>query len=85
MRTEEIVSPMLAPESVLGILSCAVGIAAVVFRANIANIIVWEQNRFWGFRLGKQGITISEVVLVVWGIAFAVFGVLMLLGVVKLK
>ena len=72
-------------EFVLGVLSCAVGIAAVILRANLAKLVVQEQNRFWGFRFGKRSITISEIVVLVWGIGLTAFGVLMILGVAKLK
>jgi hypothetical protein len=48
-------------------------------------MVVQEQNRFWGFRLAKRGITISEIVLVIWGAALIAFGVLLMLDLIKMK
>jgi hypothetical protein len=76
---------MPTPEFILGLLLCAVGIAGVLFRSTIARMVVQEQNRFWGFRLAKRGITISEIVLVIWGAALIAFGVLLMLDLIKMK
>jgi hypothetical protein len=65
---------------VIALVGFSGGIFLLWFRKEFASFCIMDQNRLWGFRFGERTTRLTEVVVVVSGLGFVIFGLLALLG-----
>ena len=61
---------------VIELLALIIGIAVLVFKSKLANLIVYHQNKFWGFRFGQKSIKGTEIILIISGFILIFFSFL---------
>jgi hypothetical protein len=65
---------------VMGIFFTLLGLATVVFAKSFAEHSIETRNRMWGLRLGPKSINISIWGARLTGVAFALFGVILIIN-----
>lgn len=69
----------------LGSVVFTVGLLLVIFNKYFGTAAVRTQNQFWRFNFGEREILISRAVGIVVGLLLIVIGVLIVLGVIRMR
>jgi hypothetical protein len=68
-----------------GFVALFVGCLLIVFHKGFAWLTANDQYRLWRLTYSERLIKISEVMTIIVGIGFSVFGILALLGIVRFR
>ena len=71
--------------SAMALAGIILGIGMIVFSKAFARLTIHSQNRTWGFHFGRSEEQFTRVFAIIAGIAFAVFGILVIAHVLPMK
>lgn len=72
-------------EILVGVISVFAGCLIVVLRKFFSNLIIKQQNKFWGFHFGEVTTKTTEFVSLIVGAGFIIMGLLFVFRIIRFK